>query len=105
MATDEKQSGVAALLAIAPEQWAKLTESFKLIGEAFNLALGAAAETCAKIIAGLAHVYIYSDAMLAAACDNPKHWHLYKHSKKLRVRKKYRNELKRLVDEKRNNQT
>lgn len=33
------------------------------------------------------------DAMLYAANDNPKWWHLYKHAKKYRTRKKYRNRL------------
>ena len=30
------------------------------------------------------------DAILCAANDNPKWWHLYKHAKKYRTRKKYR---------------
>ena len=33
------------------------------------------------------------DAFLYAAADNPKDWHYYKHAKKLRTRKKYRNKL------------
>lgn len=33
------------------------------------------------------------DDMLYHANDNPKWWHLYKHSKKFRIRKKYRRRL------------
>ena len=33
------------------------------------------------------------DNMLYHANDNPKWWHLYKHSKKFRIRKKYRRRL------------
>lgn len=33
------------------------------------------------------------DAVLWAVNDNPKYWHYYKHAKKLRTRKKYRNKL------------
>lgn len=35
----------------------------------------------------------YTDAMLHQANDHPKWWHLYKHAKKYRVRKKYRRRL------------
>lgn len=37
--------------------------------------------------------YTMLDAVLWAVNDNPKHWHYYKHAKKLRTRKKYRNKL------------
>ena len=40
------------------------------------------------------------DAMLCAAADNPKHWHLYKHAKKARTRKKYKRLLMRQLCEK-----
>lgn len=33
------------------------------------------------------------DAVLWAVTDNPKCWHYYKHAKKFRTRKKYRNKL------------
>ena len=33
------------------------------------------------------------DEILYRANDNPKWWHLYKHAKKARTRKKYRNKL------------
>lgn len=33
------------------------------------------------------------DRMLFEANDNPKWWHLYKHAKKYRTRKKYRRRL------------
>lgn len=35
----------------------------------------------------------FFDALLYAANDNPKWWHLYKHAKKARTRKKYRRRL------------
>ena len=33
------------------------------------------------------------DAVLLAYCNDPKHWHYYKHAGRLRTRKKYRNLL------------
>lgn len=36
---------------------------------------------------------LITDLMLYAANCNPKWWHYYKHSKKLRIRKKYRDKL------------
>lgn len=40
------------------------------------------------------------DAMLYQANDNPKWWHLYKHAKKARTRKKYRRRLMQQLTEK-----
>lgn len=37
----------------------------------------------------------FMDYMLWVVNDNPKWWHLYKHAKKRRTRKKYRNRLMR----------
>lgn len=37
----------------------------------------------------------FTDAALYAACEDPKHWHYYKHAKKARTRKKYRHRLER----------
>lgn len=37
----------------------------------------------------------FMDAALYAACEDPKHWHYYKHAKKARTRKKYRHRLER----------
>ena len=39
--------------------------------------------------------YNFVDSMLYLANDNPKWWHLYKHAKKARTRKKYRSKLMR----------
>ena len=85
--------------AITPEQAAAMKETLKKIAEAFTRILEGIAATFAKISEGLANATKYSDAHLRTACDNPKHWHLYKNAKKLRTRKKYRNRLKRLVNE------
>ena len=51
-------------------------------------------QTCKKIVrAARKSVDEYIDNMLYCANDNPRWWHLYKHSKKWRVRKKYRRKL------------
>lgn len=42
----------------------------------------------------------FMDGLLYAANTNPKWWHLYKHSKKRRVRKKYRDRLMRQLNQK-----
>lgn len=84
---------------ITPEQVAEIKEKLKKLAEAFTRIREGIAAAVAKINKGLAEMVRYSDAHLHTVCDNPKHWHLYKNAKKLRTRKKYRNKLKRLVDE------
>ena len=57
-----------------------------------------AAITASKIVCDT--VNRFTDAMLYRANDHPKWWHLYKHDKKYRVRKKYRKRLMQQLVEK-----
>lgn len=59
----------------------------------------AACEVCERILE-LSKIWSntknsFMDYMLCVVNDNPKWWHLYKHAKKRRTRKKYRNRLMR----------
>lgn len=77
----------ALLDAIAP-QIVKLWESVKSwVNEAVK-ALGKIAAAIGKAAATAVNNLV--DAMLYNANDRPKWWHLYKHAKKRRTRKKYR---------------
>lgn len=68
----------------------KAKEAFARIVEAFRNA--------AKVISNTAREAM--DTLLYVANDNPKWWHLYKHAKKARVRKKYRRRLMRQLFDK-----
>ena len=97
--SENEEPADTAVPAITPEQAAALKETLNKIAEVFTQIWEGIAATFNKISEGIANLHKYSDAHLHTVCDNPKHWHLYKHAKKLRTRKKYRNKLKRLVDE------
>ena len=58
-------------------------ETIERIVEAFRKLAGAVRKIWDKIV----------DTLLRIVNDNPKWWHLYKHAKKYRTRKKYRNRL------------
>lgn len=57
-----------------------------------------AAKTAARIVRECIDKFV--DALLYNANDHPKWWHLYKHAKKYRVRKKYRKRLMQQLVEK-----
>ena len=67
-------------LTLTPEQAAAIIEATK----AATTALAGLAKTIKQWANCL------TDRMLYKANDNPKWWHLYKHAKKYRTRKKYR---------------
>ncbi len=80
-------TATALLDAITP-QIVKLWESVKnWVNEAVK-ALGKLAAAIGKATATAVNNFV--DAMLYNANDRPKWWHLYKHAKKRRTRKKYR---------------
>lgn len=72
----------------------KMTQALR----AFADWLTKAAITASKIVCDT--VNRFTDAMLYRANDHPKWWHLYKHDKKYRVRKKYRKRLMQQLVEK-----
>ena len=85
-------------LKISPEQAAaiveslkptieKLKQAFRQIGEQLTQTFKKIAENMRK------NMDMCIDTMLYNANDNPKWWHLYKHAKKWRTRKKYRKKL------------
>jgi len=61
----------------------KITETWEKIVEVFKKAW----EVVKDFFSSL------TDALIKATARNPKHYHLYKHAKKRRTRKKYRNKL------------
>lgn len=85
-------------LKISPEQAAAIVESLKptieKLKQAFRQIGEQLAQTFKKIVEA-AHKSAdeYMDNLLYCANDNPKWWHLYKHAKKWRTRKKYRKKL------------
>lgn len=63
------------------------TQALSVVAEAFSKIGRKLSENIKRNGAALV------DALLYANNDNPKWWHLYKHAKKARTRKKYRNKL------------
>ena len=89
---------VELTLTFTPEQAAAMVEAFKEalepVVQAINKVIEWAREVIQQIAAAVkktAHGFM--DRMLYAANDHPKWWHLYKHAKKARTRKKYRRRL------------
>ena len=85
-------------LKISPEQAAAIVESLKptieKIKQAFRQIGEQLTQTFKKIVvAARKSADEYMDNLLYCANDNPRWWHLYKHAKKWRTRKKYRNKL------------
>lgn len=82
--TSQAAAAIAEVIRSAFERFVhKAKEVIKQIAEAFKKA--------AKVVSKTVHEAM--DTLLYAANDNPKWWHLYKHAKKARVRKKYRRRL------------
>lgn len=91
-------------LTIGPEQAAAIVEAIRptieqaveLVAQALRQFAEWAGEILRKATAAVRqNVNDYMDALLYNANDHPKWWHLYKHAKKARIRKKYRRRLMR----------
>lgn len=86
-------------LSIFPETFgAEIAEALKPAIEAVAEALKRITDRALEILRELARVFRYNwaeflDKLLAVANDDPKAWHLYKHAKKARTRKKYKKRL------------
>lgn len=96
MVEDEKTESVR--FELSPETINAFVETVEKIGEVTTQALSVVAEAFAEIGRKVSHkLKIFGtglvDELLYAANDNPKWWHLYKHAKKARTRKKYKNKL------------
>lgn len=76
-----------AFLQMAQEGIERVAQTIQKFGEW----LLEAARTAARIVRESVDKFV--DAMLYKANDHPKWWHLYKHAKKARTRKKYRRRL------------
>lgn len=95
---------------LTPEQQATIENAVKLlreVWEAVKRALNWVLEVLHPIWERFVEIYMAAkadahksisdllDAMLYAANDDPKSWHIYTHTKKRRTRKKYRDKLMR----------
>lgn len=89
-------------LTIGPEQAAAIVETIRPklekaaehIAQAIRQFAEWAGEVLSKVAAAVRqNANNYMDALLYNANDHPKWWHLYKHAKKARTRKKYRRRL------------
>jgi len=80
----EGAAAIAKTLKLAIEQAVKTARK---ITDAIVAAFKKAAAAAARIMSG------FMDSLLYKANNHPKWWHLYKHAKKYRVRKKYRKRL------------
>lgn len=76
-----------AFLQMAQEGIERAAQAIQKLGEW----LLEAVRTAARIVRESVDKFV--DAMLYKANDHPKWWHLYKHAKKARTRKKYRRRL------------
>lgn len=98
----EPANSMTLELTIGPEQAAAIVAAVKpVIDKAFDAVVQALrdfSERAAGVIKKAAEVMRrnadnYMDALLYTANTHPKWWHLYKHAKKARTRKKYRRRL------------
>lgn len=84
-------------LTLTPEQVATIAEKLKPVFEElvriFRKFAEWVAEVLKKVAAAICKTSKFIEAELYYATDNPKYWHLYKHAKKARTRKKYRRRL------------
>ena len=96
-----KENGTADSMTLeptlTPEQVAAIVETLKPAIEEFVRRVRKfavwAAEVLKKVSAAICKMAKFIEAELYYANDNPKYWHLYKHAKKARTRKKYRRRL------------
>lgn len=84
-------------LTITPKQAAAIVETMKAAIEKIVQLARELAEWAGNVIRQLAaampNLNDLMERLLYEANDNPKWWHLYKHAKKHRTRKKYRRRL------------
>lgn len=79
---------------ITPEQWAKFAAAVKEAVERINEILRKCVEAFKRWWWRVAcRMNEYIEAQMFHANDRPRWWHLYKHAKKYRTRKKYRHLL------------
>lgn len=98
---EDKEREAAAMelkLTIGPKEAAAIAKSLQpaidYIVDLFKKLADWAVKALEKVAELTANtVRKYTDALLYQANDHPKWWHLYKHAKKYRVRKKYRRRL------------
>ncbi len=76
----ETPPSIELTLPLTPEIYERLTKLTKQLTEAFKKLTQKLARTSEYLI----------DRLLYEANDNPRWWHLYKHAKKARTRKKYK---------------
>jgi hypothetical protein len=102
MDPEQNKALAAAMASIKPDadpEWVKqFIASMKRAAEVLAEFFRKAVETVKRIADALAktfrqHKDEFMDAAMLAASPPPKWWHLYKHAKKARVRKKYRGKL------------
>ena len=87
----------AAGLRIETETMQRILDSFSDLAAAVKK-VGAALVEMAKSLAGwAAEISRKLWEAIARSCVPPKWWHLYKHAKKARVRKKYHNRIQRAI--------
>ena len=82
---------------LTPEQVATIVETLKPVFEELARKVREFAEWIAEVLkqvaAAICKMAKFIEAELYFANDNAKWWHLYKHAKKARTRKKYRRRL------------
>lgn len=93
MGTDEAQNGGS--YTFTPEQAAAMVEALKPAIEEIARKLREFVEWAREVIRKVAEAATttandFMERLLYEANDNPRWWHLYKHAKKYRTRKKYR---------------
>jgi hypothetical protein len=95
MDPDQNKALAAAIAAIKPDadpEWVKqLIDSMKRAAEILAEIFRKVVETAKRIASQ--HKDELMDAAMLVASPPPKWWHLYKHAKKARVRKKYKRKL------------
>lgn len=95
---DENEKPESGKFTLSPETLNAFVETLNKIVDVSTQALSVVAEAFAEIGRKVSRqLKVFGtglvDELLYEANDNPKYWHLYKHAKKARTRKKYRNKL------------
>ena len=102
MDPDQGQALASAITSIKPDvdpEWAQqfivsIKRAAELLAEIFKKAIETVKQIANSITDGFRKSKDkFMDAAMLAASPPPKWWHLYKHAKKARVRKKYRSKL------------
>ena len=102
LAVVEIVGGLEIAFSLKKDEVIKFAETvLSEIGEAFDLSFAQIARIWGEAYKSINELFTNInniDRELFAVCDNPKHWHLYKHAKKYRVRKKYYNRFMRQLE-------